>query len=679
MTELLTTDKIFIRKLTDIILANLENESFGVKELARESGMSFYRVNRRLKSICRKTTSQFIREIRLQKAFEMLVNGEDTVAEVAYKTGFGSPSYFNKCFHEYFHYPPGEAKEREVNRADQIILRNDATASRLKKPSWVDYILTFPGILIIILVLGTAVILIYSKIFFYGRGDNLLSSDGRMSIAVLPFRNMTNDTTWNIWQENIQQILISSLSNYNELKVRQKETMDPLLHTKGFAEYSGLTIGIAEKISQKAEANIFIYGSIEKAGSSIRLIAQLINTRTKDVLKSFEIAGPATEEMIFSITDTLKEKITNYLLISKILKKNPVWENGYKTYPLTTNFPDALRYNIYGNKSDDAKTAISWYLKALAIDSNYFDPMMGLSSRYLDLGMDEQSLQWVLRYYNKKDRWPYVQQLWASWAYAFRFESNEERLKYLRQLQQIDDQNANTYYLLGLTYSWQKQYEKAIPELEKMLHIDRKLGEEFMKVNANYLLLGEAYQKTNKYKKAKKLYETAGKYITDDPMIIFNQVILSLAEKDSVTAGRYIEKYISVLRKNSSSESDIAANLASIYQEAGAIAKAEDNYRRALSLDPENPVLLNNFARFLGDNKIRQEEFLTDIDKALALVPDKYTYCNYLVTKGYGLYKFGHHQKALEILQQAWDSAPFKIYYIKYHLDEVKESVDRQK
>jgi len=347
MTELLTTDQIFIRKLTDIILANLENESFGVKELARESGMSFYRLNRRLKSICRKTTSQFIREIRLQKAFDMLMNGSNTVAEVAYKTGFGSPSYFNKCFHEYFHYPPGEAKKREANGSDQSILTNGATAIGLKEPSRKAYVLSFPVILILALILGTAGFFIYSKVFIYGRDDNLISSDGRISIAVLPFRNMTNDTTWNIWQENIQQILISSFSNCNELKVRQKETMDPILRARGFTEYSGLTTGLADKISERAEANFFIYGAIEKAGSSIQLEAQLIKTKTKEVLQSFEITGPAREEMIFSITDTLKEKIINYMLISKVLMKNTAWRDFYKTYPLTTNSPEALRYNIY--------------------------------------------------------------------------------------------------------------------------------------------------------------------------------------------------------------------------------------------------------------------------------------------------------------------------------------------
>ena len=39
MTEVLTADQIFIRKLTEIILVNIENEAFGVKEFARESGI----------------------------------------------------------------------------------------------------------------------------------------------------------------------------------------------------------------------------------------------------------------------------------------------------------------------------------------------------------------------------------------------------------------------------------------------------------------------------------------------------------------------------------------------------------------------------------------------------------------------------------------------------------------
>ena len=75
--------------------------------MQREAGISRYSLAQRLNAINRKTAIQFIREVRLEKALEMLHNESYTAAEVAYKTGFGSPTYFNKCFHEYFAYPPG--------------------------------------------------------------------------------------------------------------------------------------------------------------------------------------------------------------------------------------------------------------------------------------------------------------------------------------------------------------------------------------------------------------------------------------------------------------------------------------------------------------------------------------------------------------------------------------------
>ena len=120
MTEHLSRDQILIRKLTEIILANLENENFGVKELANESGISQYRLNRRLRSISNKTISQFINETRLRKALEMLQNEELTAAEVSYKVGFSSPAYFTKCFHEFFGYPPGKIKNAENSFINEI-------------------------------------------------------------------------------------------------------------------------------------------------------------------------------------------------------------------------------------------------------------------------------------------------------------------------------------------------------------------------------------------------------------------------------------------------------------------------------------------------------------------------------------------------------------------------------
>ena len=75
MNDLTSMDHTFTRKLTEIILSNLENESFGVKELARETGMSRFNLNRKLQVISRKTINQYIREVRLNRAMEMLLTG----------------------------------------------------------------------------------------------------------------------------------------------------------------------------------------------------------------------------------------------------------------------------------------------------------------------------------------------------------------------------------------------------------------------------------------------------------------------------------------------------------------------------------------------------------------------------------------------------------------------------
>jgi AraC-like DNA-binding protein len=106
-------NKEFLKKLTEIVEANLANENFGTEDLAREMGMSHSNLNRKLNLISNQTISQFIREFRLKKAKELLMNEDLTAAEIAYRVGFGSSTYFSKCFHEYFGHAPGELRNHE--------------------------------------------------------------------------------------------------------------------------------------------------------------------------------------------------------------------------------------------------------------------------------------------------------------------------------------------------------------------------------------------------------------------------------------------------------------------------------------------------------------------------------------------------------------------------------------
>jgi tetratricopeptide (TPR) repeat protein len=531
------------------------------------------------------------------------------------------------------------------------------------------------GIVSALVLILLITVFVFPKFFRHNSIEKLASSGKRIAIAVMPFQNQTNDTTLNIWQNAIQGELISYFSNIDELKVRTKETMSMALSSKKLAEGASFSPDIAVTISRDLDADIFVYGSIKLAGPFIRVDAQLIDTKTKEVFKSFK--KDASPENILQIIDTLATQLKNFLLISNLIKENLVLQH----MAASTNSPEALKYYVYGfnaNKKWDLPTAREFYLKALDIDSNYLDPMMMLFDTDQAMGLMEESLRLLLKMHRKKDQWSPVQQLWADWSYATSFESPDEQIKCIKQLQQIDDKRVDLSLILGTVYNTRKEYNKAISELEQGLELWQKTGwSEYFKGNsAVYVLLGEAYHKTGQYEKEKKLYKIGEPDCPNDLPLILRQTILSLTEKDSVAANRYIEKYKSILTNYNSSEKFITKGLAQMYSEIGMIDKAEEFYQKAISLDPANPVLLNGVAYFLRENKRNFDEFKSIIDKALSLAPTKYNYYDYLDTKGFGLYEFGQPKEALEILQKCWDEAPFKVYSIKSHLDEVKKAVE---
>ena len=108
----------FISRATSIIEENLGDEQFGVSELAGEMNMSRSNLLRKVKKNTNLSVSQFIRQIRLEIAMDLLKEESFTVSEISYRVGFGSNSYFIKCFREYYGYPPGEVGKREATGAD---------------------------------------------------------------------------------------------------------------------------------------------------------------------------------------------------------------------------------------------------------------------------------------------------------------------------------------------------------------------------------------------------------------------------------------------------------------------------------------------------------------------------------------------------------------------------------
>jgi tetratricopeptide (TPR) repeat protein len=277
---------------------------------------------------------------------------------------------------------------------------------------------------------------------------------------------------------------------------------------------------------------------------------------------------------------------------------------------------------------------------------------------------------------------PYLNQLYAKWLYAELFEAPEVSIKYLRQLQEIDDQS-NYYYLIGAMYVRAKQFENAIPEFEKYLAISRKRGKDFLKDNWVYPALGEVYHLTGRYKKEKRLYKEAWKVNDNHTSVYFSWIIrdcgsLALAKGDTLAANQYIKEFISVRKVNSYSEADISEGLGDMCWLAEKWSKGEEYYLKALSMEPENPARMKILADRLIDRNQNLDEVAALMDKAMERASTKYEYYNYSDTKGWGLYKQGRYKEALDILKKTWDETPFRLYSIKSHLEYAKKAVSGQ-
>lgn len=99
-------DDSFFDSVIKIIEENYDNESFGVDMLCKEVGISERQLQRKLKAITNKSPIQLISSVRLHQAKELLTAGTKNISEVAYMTGFSTPSYFAKCFKREFGVSP---------------------------------------------------------------------------------------------------------------------------------------------------------------------------------------------------------------------------------------------------------------------------------------------------------------------------------------------------------------------------------------------------------------------------------------------------------------------------------------------------------------------------------------------------------------------------------------------
>jgi signal transduction histidine kinase/DNA-binding response OmpR family regulator len=91
-------NETFILKITETLENNYQNEHYNISKLCMDVGISRAQLHRKLIALTGKSTSDLIRHYRINKAKELLLATDFTIAEIAYQIGFKDPNYFSKSF-----------------------------------------------------------------------------------------------------------------------------------------------------------------------------------------------------------------------------------------------------------------------------------------------------------------------------------------------------------------------------------------------------------------------------------------------------------------------------------------------------------------------------------------------------------------------------------------------------
>lgn len=399
----------FLKTINEITLENISNERFGVSELADKIGMSRSNLLRKIKSLTGKSVSQFIREIRLEEAQSLLKEKSHTVSEIAFEVGFSSVSYFIKCFRDLYGFPPGELANQESEE--------NATSSY----KWINRRNKIIAISILVLFVIVISIIVYSN-----KKNDKEPLD--KSIAVLPFKNDSDDSS-NIYVVNgLMESILNNLQNIKDLRVISRTSVE---------KYRNSNKTIPE-IAQELKVSYFVEGSGQKQGDKILLNIQLIDAKNDDHLFSKQYNKETKD--IFSLQMEVAKNIAQEIKVyitpdeAKRIDKKPT--NNLQAYDFYLQGRELL---IQG-KREKLEEAISFFNKAI-----------------------EQDKDFALAYANAAITYFYLDLLKAE-------KSNINQLnEYAEKAFLLEPQLTESLMAKAMFYMNNKQVKLAIPYLEKAL------------------------------------------------------------------------------------------------------------------------------------------------------------------------------------------------------------------
>jgi len=410
----------FLTELNAIIEQNIANEAFGVSELADAMNMSRSNLLRKVKKETHLSVSQLISQVRLTRAMELLRTTSLNVSEISHEVGFNSPSYFIKCFRERYGYPPGEiGKYPPEENAEANDVPDVVNAKR-------RYIRIGIGVILMIAIGVTG---------FFIRSSFTETKRMEKSIAVLPFKNESNDST-NVYLINgLMEATLNNLQQLKELSVVSRTSAE---------KYRNTSKSIPE-IARELNVSYFVEGSGQKIGDQILLNIQLIDAATDKHLWAKQYRRETKE--IFELQQEIARNIADEIEIIVSPEENEQLEQKPTDNLAAYDAYLKGRDLFYKSTGQDLVASIYWFKKAIEEDHEFGHAYANLAIVYYYLDIFSLNKRYALELSTTADN---------ALLYA--------------------PQSDMSLVAKALDYAYKRQYQQAVTYFEKALEYNPNSG-----------------------------------------------------------------------------------------------------------------------------------------------------------------------------------------------------------
>ncbi|QNL20440.1 helix-turn-helix domain-containing protein [Hyphobacterium sp. CCMP332] len=579
-------DDPILEKLIKAVEDNIANENFGVQDLADILAISKSTLLRTVKKHSSMSVNQFIREIRLEQAKNKLEESELSISEIAFQTGFSSPSYFIKCFKDKYGLSPGEHRQTPE--------KNDIRPLDIpKKRSLKKYLL-------ILLIISAMIAVRY---FFYFKNVN--KETEFKSIAVLPFKNESLDSGNVYFINGMMQSILNNLQKIGDLRVISRTSVE---------KYRNVNMTLPE-IAEELKVKYIVEGSGQKIGEEILLSVQLIEAKSDKQVWAEQYKRKWTNvfELQSSISRQIASNIEALVKPEEIDQIEKIPTENLEAYDF---FLRAIEF-LNGTEAYGLDSSLFYFQKAIALDDNFAQAYAysGVAFYYKDMFKSDKSYLEDLNNYSDKAILldpDLPESLIARGLYYMQTAKFERAVEYFEKVLEISPNSAWTHNFLS------EIYHRYIPDTEKYLvHAMAAMQLDYSKVDSNdasisHLILANALSQSGMIEKAKIEIQKSLDYDPSNIFSLYLDIYLDLFMDDSIENSINRMHSVYLLDTN---RVDVIKELGKLYYATKDYDKSYFYYKKllekkelyGLNLFQEEDLTIALVARHVGDTQMAKE------------------------------------------------------------------------